>query len=223
MEMGVGMVHKAKEEIAAADYPEIRLLLVPKTAAAQAAKDVNSKWAVCTPKSWTSPRVVGAVSPRPLYFSLAAICTRSWNVPIGLIETGPGADSQSSDSFLTAKRAATLYNGMIALVKPFAIRGAIWYQGEANVGNGYEVCQRNEIVSSAVWRQVWGYDIPFYFMSRSRPGPDMVLTVRRCSGKFVVASLKIPGTGMVVTTDLVDDIKDIHPKDKVDVGNRLAR
>ena len=61
------------------------------------------------------------------------------------------------------------------------------------------------------WRQVWGYDFPFYFVqiapwSGYKPGNLPPLWEAQA------ASLKIPGTGMAVTTDLVDNIKDIHPK-----------
>ena len=70
------------------------------------------------------------------------------------------------------------------------------------------------------WRKVWGYDFPFYFVQIAPYAgykaslPDL--------WEAQVASLKIPGTGMAVTTDLVENIKDIHPQNKFDVGNRLA-
>ena len=56
-----------------------------------------------------------------------------------------------------------MYNGMIAPVKPFAIRGAIWYQGEANVGNGLKYCGKMKALIEG-WRKAWGYDFPFYFV-----------------------------------------------------------
>ena len=113
-----------------------------------------------------------------------------------------------------------MYNGMIAPLKPFAIRGAIWYQGEANVGNGLKYYDKMKALIEG-WRKVWGYDFPFYFVqtrafSGYKPGSLPPLWEAQ------VASLKIPGTGMVVTTDLVENINDIHPKNKLDVGNRLA-
>ena len=66
-----------------------------------------------------------------------------------------------------------------------------------------------------------GYDFPFYFVQIvpfAGYGPDMLPPLWEAQ----VATLKIPGTGMAVTTDLVDNIKDIHPQNKLDVGNRLA-
>ena len=74
------------------------------------------------------------------------------------------------------------------------------------------------------WRKTWNNDsLSFYFVQiapwsgRYEPGQLPALWEAQ------VASLKIPGSGMVVTTDLVDNIGDIHPRNKLDVGNRLAR
>ncbi len=113
-----------------------------------------------------------------------------------------------------------MYNAMIAPLKPFAIRGAIWYQGESNMANGLNYYDKMKALIEG-WRQVWGQDFPFYFVeiapwSGYAPGGLPLLWEGQ------VASLKIPSTGMAVTTDLVDNIQDIHPKNKFDVGNRLA-
>jgi sialate O-acetylesterase len=72
------------------------------------------------------------------------------------------------------------------------------------------------------WRQAWGQDLSFYFVQiapwAGKYEPGRLPALWECQ----VASLKIPGTGMAVTTDLVEDIKNIHPKKKFEVGNRLA-
>ena len=140
-------------------------------------------------------------------------------MPVGLIESAWGG-SPIEPWIVAGGKGGGMYNGMIAPVKPFAIRGAIWYQGESNVCNGLQYYDKMKALIDG-WRQVWGYDFPFYFveiapLSGYKPGslPDL--------WEAQVASLKIPGTGMAVTTDLVDNIKDIHPKNKIDVGNRLA-
>ena len=110
---------------------------------------------------------------------------------------------------------------MIAPFKPFAIRGAIWYQGEANVGNGMKYARQNEGPHRRLAESL-GQRLPVLLR------PDRALCRATAMARLPplweaqVASLKIPGTGMVVTTDLVGNIKDIHPKDKIDVGNRLA-
>jgi sialate O-acetylesterase len=75
------------------------------------------------------------------------------------------------------------------------------------------------------WRRSWGQDMPFYFVQIA---PWKPARGGYADGSLPplweaqVATLKLPGTGMAVTTDLVDDIKDIHPRNKLDVGNRLA-
>jgi sialate O-acetylesterase len=216
MEMGIGVVHEPKEEIAAADYPQIRLLLVPKTAGREPAKDVNSKWVACTPKTIAEGGWGGFSAA--LYF-FGRNLHKELNVPVGLIQTAWGG--QRIERFTPSdKKNGDIYNGMIAPVKPFAIRGAIWYQGEANVGEGMKYADRMKALISGL-RKVWGYDFPFYFVEIapwSGYGPGSLPPL----WEGQAATLKIPGTGMVVTTDLVDNIKDIHPKDKVDVGNRLA-
>jgi sialate O-acetylesterase len=113
-----------------------------------------------------------------------------------------------------------MYNGMIAPVKPFAIRGAIWYQGESNVRIGLAYADKKKALIEG-WRKVWGCDFPFYFVQLAPfagYGPGALPPLWEAQ----VASLKIPNTGMAVTTDLVHNIGDIHPNNKIDVGNRLA-
>src|SRR5262249_30706695 len=115
-----------------------------------------------------------------------------------------------------------MYNGMIAPLAPFPIRGVIWYQGETNVlqKNGLKYRDKMEDLIKG-WRKAWGAEFPFYYVQiapwRRYPDGELpALWEAQC------AALKVPGTGMVVTTDLVDNIEDIHPKNKLDVGIRLA-
>ena len=103
-----------------------------------------------------------------------------------------------------------MYNGMIAPVKPFAIRGAIWYQGESNVGNGLKYADKMQALVEG-WRHVWGYDFPFYFVQIA-PFAGYGRGSLPPLWEAQVASLKIPGTGMAVTTDLVADISTSIPR-----------
>ena len=94
------------------------------------------------------------------------------------------------------------------------------YQGESNVGDGLRYATRMQALIVG-WRKAWGYEIPFYFVqiapfSGYSSGSLPVLWEAQ------VSNLKIPKTGMVVTTDLVPAISDIHPVNKIDVGERLA-
>ncbi len=109
-----------------------------------------------------------------------------------------------------------LHCGMIAPLQPFAIRGALWYQGEANSGRPlpYE-SQLPALIAD--WRKVWGENLPFLFAQ--------LAPFKSTHPAFREAQLRIwqktPNTAMVVTTD-VGDANDIHPTRKRPVGERLA-
>jgi sialate O-acetylesterase len=143
-------------------------------------------------------------------------------VPVGLINSSWGG-SPIEPWTIDDKKSGQMYNGMIAPLQPFAIRGSIWYQGETNVLNKNGLAyfdKMNALISG--WRKSWNQDLSFYFVQiapwAGRYGPGQLPALWEAQA----ASLKIPGTGMVVITDLVDNIKDIHPRNKIDVGNRLA-
>jgi len=118
-----------------------------------------------------------------------------------------------------------LYNAMISPLIPFTIRGAIWYQGEANAGRAYQYRKAFPLMITD-WRQHWGEgDFPFYFVQlaswnaaggNSEHGSSWA-ELREAQAM----TLSLPNTGMAVTTD-IGDAKDIHPKNKQDVGSRLA-
>ncbi|MGA2065406.1 MAG: sialate O-acetylesterase [Thermoguttaceae bacterium] len=216
MEMGIGACDKAKEEIAAANYPQIRLMLVPKTQVPAPAKDVKADWVECSPKT-VAAGGWGGFSAALFYFGQRL--HKELDVPVGLIDSSWGG-SPIEPWTVSGQNGGGMYNGMIAPVKPFAIRGAIWYQGEANVGSGLKYYDKMQALIEG-WRKAWGYDFPFYFVQLapwSGYGPGSLPPLWEAQ----VASLKIPGTGMAVTTDVVHNIGDIHPRNKFDVGNRLA-
>ncbi len=216
MEMGLAMCQKGKEEVAAANHPNIRLLLIPRTVAKEPAKDVKSQWVRCQPDTVAAGGWNG-FSAALYYFGLRL--HKDLDVPIGLIESAWGG-SPIEPWTIAGGKGGQMYNGMIAPVNPLAIRGAIWYQGEANVSNGLKYYDQMKALIAG-WRGAWGYDFPFYFVqlapfSNYSPGALPPLWEAQ------VASLKVPHTGMAVTTDLVDNLGDIHPRNKFDVGNRLA-
>ena len=219
-----------KEAVAAANCPQIRLLHVEKVQAPEPAKDIvvftgarrmknqpapppatGPAWKVCTPQTVPNFSAV-------LYY-FGARLHKEIDVPMGLINSSWGGSGIEPWTVASPKNGG-MYNGMIAPVKPFAIRGVIWYQGETNNNDGLKYYDKMKSLIAG-WRQVWAQDFPFYFVqiapfSGYKPGNLPLLWEAQ------VASLKIPGTGMAVTTDLVENIKDIHPRNKIDVGNRLA-
>ncbi len=121
-------------------------------------------------------------------------------------------------------RPGNCYNGMLLPLIPYAIRGVIWYQGETNAGRAYEYRHLFPLMIRQ-WRADWGEgDFPFYFVQlanylsvRKQPGDDTWAELREAQ----TMTLRTPNTGMAVITD-IGDAKNIHPKDKQDVGKRLA-
>jgi sialate O-acetylesterase len=119
--------------------------------------------------------------------------------------------------------ATVLFNGMINPILPFAIRGAIWYQGEsivdANKG-GIVLYPHVQAALIRDWRKLWGEgDFPFYIVQLA--GQDAASNrpeVREAQATV----LQLPNTGMAVATD-IGERKNVHPKNKQDVGDRLAR
>ena len=117
-----------------------------------------------------------------------------------------------------------LFNAMIHPLIPYAIRGATWYQGEANAGRGYAYRKRFAGLIQG-WRHQWGQgDFPFLFVQlpnyrkRNAQPEDSSWPVLRESQ---AVTLRLPKTGMAVTID-IGEAGNIHPRNKQDVGRRLA-
>lgn len=120
---------------------------------------------------------------------------------------------------------AALYNAMIAPFTATPVRGFIWYQGESNAGR-YE--QHSKLFPAMIesWRQLWGdRDLPFYFVQlasyqqrKPQPSDDAWAHMRESQQ----SALALPRTGMAVTID-IGDANNVHPRNKQDVGRRLAR
>lgn len=118
-------------------------------------------------------------------------------------------------------RPTTLYNGMVSALVPYGIRGAIWYQGESNMKEGMLYFEKMKALIGG-WRKAWDQgEFPFYYVQLApyRYGPDAFALPGIWEAQ--VAALSIPNTGMAVIND-IGTISDIHPKNKQDVGKRLA-
>lgn len=122
---------------------------------------------------------------------------------------------------------ANLFNGMIAPLIPYAIRGAIWYQGENNAKGGRARLYGIQLpVMVRDWRQRWGQgDFPFAWVQlpnfKDRPTGPGTPSGWAAVREAMLRSLSLPNTGMAVTID-VGEADNIHPKDKQTVGKRLA-
>ena len=119
--------------------------------------------------------------------------------------------------------AATIYNGMIAPLIPFAMRGSLWYQGETNAGRAFQYRQSFPLLISD-WRNKWKDDFSFYFVQLATYGSYQNSNEGSNWAELREAqsmTLSLPKTGMAVTTDIGNQF-DIHPTNKQDVGHRLA-
>jgi len=242
MEFTVGGAVNAQEEISSADHPKIRHIKIQHVPADKPQDDVKSNgWQVCSPKTVGGFTAVGYFFGRELQKEL--------DVPIGLIGSNWGGTriepwtppagfkavpalkniADKLDEFpqknnqgqVNHQSPLALYNGMIHPLVPYAIRGAIWYQGESNNGEGMLYADKMKALVEG-WRTVWNEgDFPFYWVQLAPyhyggNGENLAGI-----WEAQTAALAIPNTGMAVTVD-VGNLKDIHPKNKQDVGKRLA-
>ena len=118
---------------------------------------------------------------------------------------------------------SSMYRAMAHPLVPFAIRGALWYQGESNRRDGTLYYKKMRALIEG-WRTVWGQgDFPFYFVQLApfvykNEHPAVLAKIWEAQ---LQAAREIPNTGMVVTND-IGNVRDIHPRNKQDVGRRLA-
>ncbi|NWK54187.1 9-O-acetylesterase [Verrucomicrobiaceae bacterium N1E253] len=119
--------------------------------------------------------------------------------------------------------ATKLYNGMIHAHVPFAIKGAIWYQGESNYREGALYTEKTKALVRG-WRKLWGYDFPYYFVQIApykygNDAPEKLAEFWEAQANIVKT---VPRTGMTVVSDYTT-LNDIHPPNKLIPGTRLAR
>lgn len=278
-------VFNEAEEVAAANYPAIRVFDVDFTPSEKVQKRLTGKWEA------VSPKTVGHLSAAAYFF--ARDIQKKLGVPIGLITTAYGASTAEAwlrkdalavnlkvshllDTFqaklvryvadtvgqrnyalayakwkadaATAKgegKAApraprnpdpvrdqhnpyVLWNGMVAPLVPYAIKGALWYQGESN-GPTAKIYRDIMETLIADWRVQWGGEpFPFTYVQLANHQKlvtdpvkdDQMVTVREAQRQ----NLSIRNTAMVVAIDNANpgDPDDIHPKNKQDIGKRLA-
>ncbi len=210
---------------------------------------IDSSWGGTNIEPWTPPAGFAAVpSVRPF---LAAAERSEAEYRTALLQALPGwqewiaATKKAAEAkaplplkpglpvnpFDSPQTPTGLYNGMIHALTPFPIRGAIWYQGENNRNDtlGYEPKMEALIKG---WREVWKTpDLAFYYVqlapyyygyNRDYAGGDVPDFLRLPLIWEAQANiLRLPHTGMAVTTDITE-LMDIHPRNKRDVGHRLA-
>ena len=246
MEWPLAWAGDPEREVAAASHPGLRLFKVPRRIADEPqadladGTDIEGKplavagWQACTPETARMFSAVGYHFGRELGGEL--------NVPIGLIHCAWGGTPAeawttparfASDPALAPSLArelggqnahSVLYNGMLAPLERLSVAGVIWYQGEANAS---EPGQYRTLFPAMIesWREALGSDeLPFLFVQlaafmerRTEPTESAWAELREAQA----LALELPATGMAVAID-IGDAKDIHPKNKREVGRRLA-
>ena len=268
-------VKNEEQEIAAANYPLLRMFTGDAQKTYAPTNRVGGEWKICTPENAPAFSAVAYFFARDLQKEI--------NVPVGIITEAFGASTAEAwlrretmavdpklkpmldrfdaavekfrtnpppmiaaprsedvsatnatpkdrkrggaarDPIQDQHNATVLFNGMIAPVIPYAIRGVIWYQGEsivdANIG-GIELYPHVQATLIRDWRKLWGEgDFPFYIVQLA--GQDAASNspqVREAQATVLL----LPNSGMAVATD-IGERKNVHPKNKQDVGDRLAR
>lgn len=250
MEWPISQSANSEEEIASANHPAIRLFNVPRhiTAATPQEKGLG-EWQVCSPETVPGFSAVGYFFGRRIQAELdkpVGLIGSNWGgtriepwtslsgfraVP----ELKEIAEQVSTAQAIAAKQEeevaiertepSAIYNAMIHPLVPYAMRGAIWYQGESNGMEGMSYYHKKRALVAG-WRKLFNPDLAFYWVqlanfkepSENPAGGYGWSTIREAQRK----ALTIPHTGMAVTTD-IGEAGDVHPRNKQDVGHRLAQ
>jgi sialate O-acetylesterase len=234
-------------EIAAADHPLLRLYQVPQ-GGKPSEKVISLRWVACTPETIVSTQFSAAG-----YFFGREI-QRELGVPVGLIHASfggtmieawmpPEAFASSPKlaplrerkyfAWVEGVQATELHQSMIAPLVPFALRGFLWYQGEANcmdADDAIYAAKLGALITS--WRTLFRAEAaPFYYAQlapfnysewekfQKRLTPEALPLFWESQAR----ALAVPNTALIVTTDLAGNARDIHPTNKRDVGLRFAR
>lgn len=279
MEYGIGSALNSQQEIAAADYPQIRLFTVRTMVADTPQQLSTGKWEICTPETAKSFSAVAYFFARDLYktlniplgiihSSVSGTMAEAWTRPevmAGVPQLQPILDRYQADikkyqlelAAYTDKlaaweievKAATdagnkapvkpkapvnpatmtthpggLWNGKIAPLIPFTMRGVIWWQGEYNSERSE---QYKTLFPSMIkdWRAQWGQgDFPFYFVQMQnldiQPQPNKARYYEMRDAQLFTYRT-VPNTGMAISVD-IGDANNIHPPNKQEASRRLA-
>ncbi len=245
----VAKLNISAEELNQANYPQIRSFMVESMLSLEEMDDCGGAWTLCSPQTVKDFSAVAYFTGRELHAQL--------DVPIGLLTSSWGGTciegwtplaEQADDPYVQKKMpemdAATkgkndprlhrnypsnLYNGMIHPLQPFAVKGAIWYQGEANANSGMTSAKHYRVQLARMvtgWRKAWGQDFPFYAVQLPNFKSPQVDPVEEYNAWAMIRESfvhAVDNTPDVFTCTMIDiGGAGIHPKNKQDVGLRMA-
>src|SRR6186713_2818719 len=232
--MEMSNTKQIQDELPNSKNDNIRFFTVAKKTSNYPQDHAEGQWVSCNEETLRRFSATG-------YFFGKKLQTELNNVPIGLIQSawsGTPVELREPveviNSDAAMKEAATkirdvtyrpnkpglIYNAMIYPISNYTIAGVIWYQGE---GNTYRANTYKKMFTGMIgaWRKQFEQDFPFYYVQIApytyESSYEAALLMEQQT-----RSLSYPKTGMVVITDLVDNVKNQHPQNKLDVGLRLA-
>ena len=222
-----------KAELPTCNNDKIRFFHIARTTSPSPQDNCPGQWTGCDSNALKQFSAIAYFFGKKL--------NRELNVPIGLVEAAWGgtcaetwtpAPLVDGDNILKAAgekqvpangwphKPGYCYNAMIAPITSFTVAGALWYQGESNTEAPGSYA-RLLTTMIAAWRAAWGLPLPFYYVQIA-PFAYGVKNQASLVREQQAQVMQVEHTGMVVVSDLVSDTADIHPKDKHDVGYRLA-
>ncbi|HTF21668.1 MAG TPA: sialate O-acetylesterase [Chryseolinea sp.] len=235
MEWSMAAAGDGKTIIGQINDPQIRLFQVPKSAADARQTRGEGIWTICDKNSVAGFSAVGYFFGKKLNENLklpVGLINASWGgtpaeawVPAEIIEADDvlkqAANKQIDDKPWCPTRSAVVFNAMINPLLPYKVAGALWYQGEANTAAPATYKQLMETLITD-WRKEFQTDFPFYYVQIAPFKGYGEIEKGTLVREQQVQMQSIPNTGMVVISDLVDNVADIHPQFKKPVGERLA-
>jgi len=231
--MEMSNTQQIKDELPNSKNDNIRFFTVAKATSEYPQEFADGKWVSCNEETLRRFSAVGYFFGKKLHQDL--------NVPIGLIqsawsgtpvelwepndviETDPvmkEAATKIRDVTYRPNKPGLIYNAMIYPISNYTIAGTIWYQGEGNTTRAHAY-QKMFTGMIGEWRKQFNNEFPFYYVQIAPYTYESTYEAALLMEQQT-HSLSYPKTGMVVITDLVDNIKSQHPLNKLDVGLRLA-